>query len=108
MKEAFLDYKTYAMFLFFVCSNIPLGALSTFAAQIISSQGYSNLTTTLLGMPTGIFQTMAGFLVAFLQTRLKNKKCLTSIICCLVPVVCSIFIRSRHKISISSLAIQSC
>ncbi|KGO67248.1 Major facilitator superfamily domain, general substrate transporter [Penicillium expansum] len=67
VQEAFLDYKTYALFLFYLSSNVPLGGLSTFAAQIVSGLGYSSLETTLLGMPTGMFQTFAGLMVAVPQ-----------------------------------------
>lgn len=87
MQEAFLDYKTYALFLFYLSSNVPLGGLSTFAAQIVSGLGYSSLETTLLGMPTGMFQTFAGLMVAVPQRWLKNKRCLSSGLCCLVPLV---------------------
>ncbi|KAK4868377.1 hypothetical protein LT330_007099 [Penicillium expansum] len=93
VREAFLDYKTYALFLFYLSSNVPLGGLSTFAAQIVSGLGYSSLETTLLGMPTGMFQTFAGLMVAVPQRWLKNKRCLSSGLCCLVPLVCSIIIR---------------
>ncbi|KAJ5761993.1 Major facilitator superfamily domain general substrate transporter [Penicillium nucicola] len=93
VREAFLDYKTYALFLFYLCSNVPLGGLSTFAAQIVSGLGYSSLETTLLGMPTGMFQTFAGLLVAIPQIWLKNMRCLTSALCCLIPLACSIIIR---------------
>lgn len=75
--------------------NVPTGGLVTFAAQIVSSLGYSPLNTVLLGMPTGMIQSLAGFMVAIPQGWLKNKRCISCAMCCLVPLACSILIRSK-------------
>ncbi|KAF5257814.1 hypothetical protein FOXYS1_11629 [Fusarium oxysporum] len=94
VREAFTDYKTYLLFIFFLSMNIPTGGLVTFAAQIVSGLGYGRLETTLLGMPTGMMQSLAGFIVAIPQQWLHNKRCYTAAACCLVPLVCSIIIRA--------------
>ncbi|CAI6092377.1 unnamed protein product [Clonostachys chloroleuca] len=93
VREAFTDYKTYILFFFFLSINVPTGGLVTFAAQIVSGLGYSPLNTVLLGMPTGIMQSVAGFMVAIPQRYMTNKRCLSCAICCLVPLACSILIR---------------
>ncbi|EEU36118.1 uncharacterized protein NECHADRAFT_53068 [Fusarium vanettenii 77-13-4] len=93
VKEAFLDYKTYLLFLFYLCMNVPTGGLSAFAAQIISGIGNSPLETVLLTMPCSPFQTVASLAVAIPQKWLTNKRCLSSAICCLIPLACSILIR---------------
>ncbi|RYC83108.1 hypothetical protein BFJ63_vAg14043 [Fusarium oxysporum f. sp. narcissi] len=94
VREAFTDYKTYLLFIFFLSMNVPTGGLVTFAAQIVSGLGYGRLETTLLGMPTGMMQSLAGFMVAIPQQWLHNKRCYTAAACCLVPLVCSIIIRA--------------
>ncbi|KAH6976361.1 major facilitator superfamily domain-containing protein [Ilyonectria sp. MPI-CAGE-AT-0026] len=93
VKEAFTDYKTYILFLFYLCMNVPTGGLSAFAAQIISGIGNSKLETMLLTMPASPFQTLASLTVAIPQKWLKNKRCLSSAICCLIPLTCSILIK---------------
>ncbi|KAH7039560.1 major facilitator superfamily domain-containing protein [Microdochium trichocladiopsis] len=93
VREAFTDYKTYLLFVFFLCMNVPTGGLVTFAAQIVSGLGYGKLETTLLGMPTGMVQSFAGLMVAIPQRWLKNKRCISAALCCLVPLACSILIR---------------
>ncbi|EXK46390.1 hypothetical protein FOMG_00112 [Fusarium oxysporum f. sp. melonis 26406] len=93
VREAFTDYKTYLLFIFFLSMNVPTGGLVTFAAQIVSGLGYGRLETTLLGMPTGMMQSLAGFIVAIPQQWLHSKRCYTAAACCLVPLVCSIIIR---------------
>ncbi|RKK29165.1 hypothetical protein BFJ65_g1101 [Fusarium oxysporum f. sp. cepae] len=94
VREAFTDYKTYLLFIFFLSMNVSTGGLVTFAAQIVSGLGYGRLETTLLGMPTGMMQSLAGFMVAIPQQWLHNKRCYTAAACCLVPLVCSIIIRA--------------
>ncbi|RSL52976.1 hypothetical protein CEP54_010611 [Fusarium duplospermum] len=93
VKEAFLDYKTYLSFFFYLCMNVPTDGLSAFAAQIISGLGNSPLETVLLTMPCSPFQTVASLAVAIPQKWLTNKRCLSSAICCLIPLACSILIR---------------
>ncbi|KAF4431480.1 Major facilitator superfamily domain general substrate transporter [Fusarium acutatum] len=74
VREAFTDYKTYLLFIFFLSMNVPTGGLVTFAAQIVSGLGYGRLETTLLGMPTGMMQSLAGLMVAIPQKWLHNKR----------------------------------
>lgn len=104
VREAFTDYKTYILFFFFLSINVPTGGLVTFAAQIVSGLGYSPLTTVLLGMPTGMFQSLAGFLVAIPQQWMTNKRCLSCAVCCLVPLACSILIRCKSSLDSCSLS----
>lgn len=99
VREALTDYKTYALFFFFLCMNVPTGGLVTFAAQIVNGLGYSRLQTTLIGMPTGVVQTFAGLLVAIPQRWLTNMRCFSAALCCLVPLTCSLLMRCEHTIS---------
>ncbi|KAK2003429.1 MFS general substrate transporter [Colletotrichum falcatum] len=78
VREAFTDYMTYLLFFFYLCMNVPTGGLVTFADQIVSGLGYGKLETTLLGMPTGMVQSLAGFMVAIPQRWLRNERCLSS------------------------------
>ncbi|KAF6813223.1 allantoate permease [Colletotrichum sojae] len=98
VREAFTDYKTYILFVFFLSMNVPTGGLVTFAAQIVSGLGYGKLETTLLGMPTGVMQSLAGFMVAIPQRWLKNKRCLSAALCCLVPLICSVLIKGSAEL----------
>lgn len=92
-----MDWKSWTITLFFICMNVPNGGLNTFSAQIVSGLGFSTLTTTLLGMPTGVIQGLVS-LAATVPTRyFKDVRCLSAACCCVVPLVCSIVIRSKYK-----------
>ncbi len=53
-KEAFIDPRTWIMFVSAVSLNIPNGAISNFASILIhESMGYSTLKTLLMNMPSG-------------------------------------------------------
>lgn len=86
--------------------NVPTGGLVTFAAQIVSGLGYGKLETTLLGMPTGVMQSLAGFMVAIPQRWLKNKRCLSAALCCLVPLICSVLIKGLLSPSTQAVAVS--
>ncbi|RKL29098.1 hypothetical protein BFJ70_g10809 [Fusarium oxysporum] len=105
VREAFTDYKKYLLFIFFLSMNVPTGGLVTFAAQIVSGLEYGRLETTLLGMPTGMMQSLAGFMVAIPQQWLHNKRCYTAAACCLVPLVCSIIIKGKTPRPMKSLTL---
>jgi hypothetical protein len=62
MIEAFLDPKTWLMFLFHIWISIPNGGMTNFAPLIIKGLGYSSQRSTLLTMPTGIIQTASSYL----------------------------------------------
>lgn len=73
--------------------NVSNGGLNTFAAQIVSGFGFSPLNTVLLGMPTGVIQALSSILVALPSRWLKDVRCLSAGLCCMVPLACSIVIR---------------
>ncbi|KAI0129705.1 MFS general substrate transporter [Xylariales sp. AK1849] len=60
--EAFLDPKTWLMFLFQIWISIPNGGLTNFAPLIIKGLGYTSQLSTLLTMPTGIMQTASSYI----------------------------------------------
>ncbi|KAF2710172.1 putative allantoate permease [Pleomassaria siparia CBS 279.74] len=62
MIEAFLDTKTWLMFLFHVWISIPNGGLTNFAPLVIKGLGYTSQRSTLLTMPTGITQTVSSYM----------------------------------------------
>ncbi|CAH0018603.1 unnamed protein product [Clonostachys rhizophaga] len=93
VKEALTDWKTWALFIFFLCMNVPTGGLVTFAAQIVSGFGYSRLETVLLGMPTTPFQVLAVFSVAIPQKWMTNKRSISCAVSLLVPITCSLLLR---------------
>ncbi|KAM0425060.1 hypothetical protein ACHAPT_009619 [Fusarium lateritium] len=88
VREAFTDYKTYLLALFVLSIHVPTGGGVAFGAQIVSGLGFGTLETTLLNMPTGLMMTLASFMVAVPQLWLKNQRCLSMGLCCVVPIVC--------------------
>lgn len=78
-----------------------LGAISTFSAFIVSGQGYTNLETVLIGIPTGVLSTAVQVLLSFPASKLKNMRCTTIALANLIPLVCAILLwklpRSNHS-----------
>lgn len=98
MREAVTDWRTWTLFLFFLCMNVPNGGLVTFAAQIVSGFGYGRLETVLLGMPTTPFQVAGVFLVAVPQRWLTNKRSISCALALLVPLTCSLLLRCKSAL----------
>ncbi|RSL61423.1 hypothetical protein CEP51_013633 [Fusarium floridanum] len=86
-KEAVIDPKTWLLFFFNIAINIPNGGLVTFGGLIIKGLGYSGVDASLLTMPTGVMSTIASFSFSLLSAKWKNRRCLVTILACLVPIV---------------------
>ncbi|KAJ5587257.1 uncharacterized protein N7459_003022 [Penicillium hispanicum] len=72
LKEALLDPKTWLLFFFNLFVAIPNGGLTNFTPLIVHGLGVPSTRAALLTMPTGIFETIAGFMcngAVFLITR---------------------------------------
>ncbi|RDW85433.1 allantoate permease-2 [Coleophoma crateriformis] len=93
VREALLDWKSWVITLFFICMNVPNGGLNTFSAQIVSGFGFGTLTTTLLGMPTGVVQALSSMAATIPSRYFKNTRCFSAAFFCMVPLICSIVIR---------------
>lgn len=94
VKEALIDWKSWVIALFFLCMNVSNGGLNTFSAQIVSGFGFSTLTTTLVGMPTGVIQAASSILATIPPRYFKDTRCLSAAVCCAVPLICSVVIRT--------------
>ncbi|KAN0099339.1 allantoate permease [Hyaloscypha variabilis] len=86
-KEAFLDPKTWILFFFNIAINIPNGGLTTFGGLIIKGLGFSGVNASLLSMPTGVMSTLAAFVFSLVAAKWENRRCLVTIIACIVPIV---------------------
>ena len=59
------DPKTWLMFLFNIWVSIPNGGLTNFGPLIVKGLGYTPQRSTLLMMPTGVVQTLSGYICNF-------------------------------------------
>ncbi|KAK5989278.1 putative transporter [Cladobotryum mycophilum] len=96
VREAFTDYKTYILALFFLCMNVPIGII-TFSAQIVAGFGYGKLDTVLLGIPPGLIQSVAGLAVALPQCWLTNMRCLFAAVSCAIGLTCAALLRELSQ-----------
>ena len=91
LKEAFMDYKLYLLFLAGVVGNIPNGGISNFGTLIIQGFGFSTLVTTLMQVPYGAVIVLSILSFVFLNDRLGgNWRCIM-IICSLMPNLAGAF-----------------
>lgn len=85
--EAAKDPKTWIIFFFNICTNIPNGGLSTFSAILFNNLGYSSVISALLTMPTGIFSTLLALLASFLAGTTTKFRCFIIIISLIIPLI---------------------
>ena len=62
VREAFTDPKTWLLSSSTSSFAIPNGGLTNFTTLIVNGLGYSALPAALLKIPTGITETVAGFM----------------------------------------------
>ncbi|KAK9784212.1 putative Major facilitator superfamily (MFS) profile domain-containing protein [Seiridium cardinale] len=105
VREALVDWKSWAIALFFLCMNVSNGGLNTFSAQIVSGFGFSKLNTVLIGMPTGVIQAVSSIIATIPSRYFKNVRCISAAVCCVVPLVCSIVIRRLPSSDMTGLLI---
>ncbi|KAI4151856.1 MAG: hypothetical protein LQ340_003254 [Diploschistes diacapsis] len=85
LREAFIDYKLYLLFLAGVVGNIPNGGISNFGTLIIQGFGFSTFVTTLMQIPYGAIIVLSILSIVFLNDHLgSNWRCIM-IICSLIP-----------------------
>ncbi|KAF2679373.1 MFS general substrate transporter [Lentithecium fluviatile CBS 122367] len=87
VKEAFIDPKTWIIFLFNIAINIPNGGLTTFNGIIIANLGFSSVNASLLSMPTGVMSTLSAFIFSYLGVKWHNRRCLVTVAACIVPII---------------------
>ncbi|BFZ63539.1 hypothetical protein YB2330_004664 [Saitoella coloradoensis] len=87
VREAMVDIKTWIIFFFNIAINIPNGGLTTFSGILISNLGFTSVQSSLLSMPTGVMSTLASFIFSTIAARWINRRCLTCIFACLIPIM---------------------
>lgn len=98
MIEAFMDPKTWLMFLFQIWISIPNGGLTNFSPLIINGLGYTAQRSTLLTMPSGIIQTISSYMCngcVFLLAKYFHgiqMRGTIIIIGCLIGMIAAIFL----------------
>lgn len=85
--------------------NVSNGGLNTFSAQIVSGFGFTKLQTVLIGIPTGVIQSLSSILATLLPRYIKNTRCIAAALCCAVPLVSSIVIRRLSADNVSGLLV---
>ncbi|KAL1306187.1 hypothetical protein AAFC00_004289 [Neodothiora populina] len=86
IKEAFLDLKTYLIFIMMMCAYTVNGAVSGFGPLIVSTFGWSSLESILLQFPIGGIAWLGILAAGFVPLYLRNTRIIILIICCL-PVI---------------------
>lgn len=84
--EAFIDPKSWVLFVGQIMVCTFLGGLTNFAALIVNNLGFSPLRTVLLGMPTGCIQFLSSVVLSYIGTIWPNTRCLFASLACLIPL----------------------
>lgn len=91
-KEAALDPKTYLYFLMGSLIYVCNGGVTAFGARIISSFGYTPLTSIAIQIPGGAFTCVTIYLFSWLASRYRNLYTVLIPISCIPIVVGSLII----------------
>ncbi|OBT95747.1 hypothetical protein VE01_06411 [Pseudogymnoascus verrucosus] len=74
--EALRDPKTWLLFFYTICSNIPNGGFTSFSGIIVKGFGFDTFTTLLLGMPGSAFGLFYVLSSTYLAHRFKYSRCI--------------------------------
>ncbi|KAI5477384.1 hypothetical protein MNV49_006451 [Pseudohyphozyma bogoriensis] len=91
-KEAILDVKIWIFLLMGASIYVCNGGVTAFGARIVSSFGYSSLTTIVILIPGGAFTAVSIYLFAWLSGRYKNTTTYLIPISCVPIIVGSVII----------------
>ncbi|WWC69761.1 uncharacterized protein I206_103704 [Kwoniella pini CBS 10737] len=94
--QAFTDPRIYLAAISVLCASIPNGGISSFGATIIAGFGFGTKETTLLGMSTGVSETVAMIAAVLLSRKLKMRA-LPAIICISVAIIGAILMVGTHN-----------
>jgi MFS family permease len=100
--EALIDPKTWIIFFFNIAINIPNGGLITFNGIIIKNLGFNSKESSLLAMPTGVMSTLASILFSYLAAKWNNRRCLVTMIACMVPIVGTAILYGVHRSAVAA------
>ncbi|KAJ6014974.1 hypothetical protein N7540_009565 [Penicillium herquei] len=89
VKEAVLDPMTWAFFFYALIADIPNGGISNFFSQLITSFGYSNEESLILGVPGGAVEVIALLLNGYIGhiTGYRILSSLGGLVCALVGMI---------------------
>lgn len=85
--EAFLDIKTWLIFLAIIALQIPNGGLTTFNTLIIQGLGFSPRSTALLSMPPGIMSTFSGIGLSYIVARTRKWRTVIVSLSIVLPLI---------------------
>jgi MFS family permease len=76
LVEALRDPKTWLIFVYILCSNIPNGGYTSFNSIIVQGFGFDTFTTLLLGMPGSAITLFYVLFGTYLAHKLKYSRCI--------------------------------
>lgn len=85
--EAFLDPKTWLIWIAIVALQVPNGGLTTFNTLIISGLGFNSLQTSLLAMPPGAMSTLSGIALSYLASTTRKWRTVMIAVSILLPLL---------------------
>jgi ACS family allantoate permease-like MFS transporter len=74
--EALVDPKTWLIFVFAVCSQIPNGGLTSFGSIVVEGFGFDTFTTILLSIPSSAFGLFFVLSSTYIAHRFKYSRCI--------------------------------
>lgn len=99
VREAFRDPKLYILFVAGIAAQIPNGVVSNFSSIIISGFGFTVLQTTLLDIPSNVFQILSLMAGGYIASHYRNSRTIVMTIgnvTCIVAA-CALTYAPRHE-----------
>ncbi|OCF42310.1 hypothetical protein I317_03813 [Kwoniella heveanensis CBS 569] len=100
VKAAFLDPKTYLLFIATFATSIPTGVLSNFSTVIIRDIGFDSFETTLMDVVRNVFQMIGVIGAGYIATRFKNTRiimCTFGNVVCITAAACLAYLPASAK-----------
>lgn len=84
--EALVDVKVWSLVLIGMATGVINGGVSNFGSSLIKGFGFSSIDATLLQLPNGAIEFLTIPTCGLLATYVKDVRCATMMIVCLIPL----------------------
>ncbi|GJJ11807.1 hypothetical protein Clacol_006045 [Clathrus columnatus] len=95
VEQALRDPKTYLLFILSLSTQISGGLLTSFRAQIINNMGFSELQSTILGIPSDFIQGICLVLSGYIASTIPNSRIIVmtiSNVVCVIAAACMAYL----------------
>ncbi|KAH8919299.1 MFS general substrate transporter [Atractiella rhizophila] len=98
--HALKDPKTYLLFVLGCAAQIPNSLITSFSTKIIQSMGFTQLQTTLLGIPSNLIQAASLLVAGYCASRFPNTRIIVMTVgnvVCVIAAACLAYLPLENQ-----------